>query len=208
VEYFEALVTPLAKRRITEAKREKWLSSALYLLVVDSRPFEELVALTTWIFRDCGGLLPFKNRWGGYDEKVTRVEQIRFNYDEALGYMRSGFISAPKTDYDRPLARDIEDQVTALIEAFMQFRGLCELDGFWRDNWAKTFRIMLDHDKYRFADIKLVITSLRGCQDHIDIAKYHHPIHLRWGGEFEHLLPLVVALEQGQRGPVRPTDYD
>jgi hypothetical protein len=88
--YFEALVTPLAKRRITDEKREKWLWSACRLLVMDSRPFKELVSLTTWIFRDCDGHLPFENRWGGYNEKVTRVAQIRDNYDKALAYMRSG----------------------------------------------------------------------------------------------------------------------
>ncbi len=90
-------MTPLAKRRITDAKREKWLWSAMNLLVMDSRPFEELVALTTWIFRDCDGHLPFENRWGGYDEKVTRVDQIRHNYDKALAYMRSGFIRQVRT---------------------------------------------------------------------------------------------------------------
>ena len=95
--YFEAVVTPLAKRRITETKREKWLSSALYLLVIDSRPFEELVALTTWIFSDCDGHLPFENRWGRYDEKVTRVAQIRDNYEQALAYMRSGLIRRART---------------------------------------------------------------------------------------------------------------
>lgn len=214
VEYFEALVTPLAKRRITDDKRDRWCISTHQLLVIDQRPFDELVAITTWLFRDCGGMFPFKDRWGGYDEKVTRVDQLRWNYEPALGYMQAGFTRSAgkqvKTNYNQPLAGHLEDQVNELIELFAQFRGPSGLGDvieehdppgdraamFKRYNWAKTFRLMLHHDGYEFEDIKLVITSLRSYQGHIDTGRYHSPFNLRLGGEFDRLLALVVALRE------------
>jgi hypothetical protein len=58
----------------------------------------------------------------------------------------------------------------------------------WR--WAKSFRIMLAHEKYRYSfdDLKLVVTSLKSREDHMDIRRTHDAYDLSRDGEWEHVL--------------------
>jgi hypothetical protein len=151
--------------------------------------------------------------------RVTNLRQIFFYFDQLIEWMRRPRTCPRPGDEDQSADTGgrqakttqpfTEAQVGELVEAFAEFRGLPGLwpppaedddapvdraEQFRRNNWAKTFTIMLRHDGRRFEDVKTVITSLRAYQAYIDIGRYHHPFHLR--EEFDQVLALVVQLTE------------
>jgi hypothetical protein len=172
---------------------KRWVPSAFDLLATDGRPLEQVAEVITWVFARCGGYLPFLPYQHGQlsyspdARKVTRIAQIRENYDDILKAMRPWKITSlaqlaenydedrqppatrasrtAKINYGKPFTDEaMEAQVGQLLGSFVAFRGLPadhpRLD-YWHWGWAKSFRIMLHHDGRSFDDIAEAIEALR-----------------------------------------------
>lgn len=216
--FFESLALPYAKRKATDKEREGWRKSAFNL--VFERDFDELCQVTRWLFVDHKGYFPFTpkpvrladGREKPNTTKVTRPYQIAENYDECVAHMKAERpVESDQPADDLPTPEDTipwqpilnespndrDKQVAELVDHFAYFRyGENQPDHpdieFKRNNWAKTFEIMLGHDGRRFEDIRLVVTHLRPYEREIDTSRYPDAFRLR--GDWSWLLPLVVDL--------------
>ncbi|BBX86912.1 hypothetical protein MAUB_47850 [Mycolicibacterium aubagnense] len=99
-----------------------------------------------------------------------------------------------------PLTANVNDQAEELTRAFCEFQSQ-PADHWRRASFRKTFRIMLEHDRYEFGDIMTVIAHLRSLESYIDDSRYQFAFDLR--REYRRLHEQVVDLLNA-RGAARP----
>jgi hypothetical protein len=208
---------------------KRWVPSAFDLLATDGRPLEQVAEVIAWVFARCGGYLPFVPYQHGHlsyspdARKVTRIAQIRENYDDILKAMRPWKTTSlaqlaenydedrqppatrasrtAKINYGKPFTDEaMEAQVGQLVECFLALRVLPadhrNLD-YWRWGWAKSFRIMLHHDGRSFDDIAEAIEALRLLQQagcHRYIGISRHYNAIRLRWEFDQVLDDISRL--------------
>lgn len=117
--------------------------------------------------------------------------------------------SRSKVNYGEPFTDALEEvKVAELVELFTEFRlavGPAQhihSSRTWR--WAKSFRIMLGHDRHNFADVKMVVTALRDYPE-MDRARYTDPFDMYQRGEWEHVVA-AARLAQLRAERQRPAD--
>ena len=209
VEEFERYVAPRSERAITSKRRQGWYIAAERLLFVDRRSLDQVRQILAWIFDRQQGVLPswFLCKWKNAKEfKVTRLYQVVEHWDDLVKAMSDGpsqaveevgdlatkvaFMSdearSSRSEVDNvtPLSREeIDDQVNELITAFAGFRRvpLDRLDEWRRNNWTKTFEIMLRGDRRSFDEVLRVVTGLSDQRlwRWIDVSRYNTPFDIR-----------------------------
>jgi hypothetical protein len=225
VAYFEVPVLADANQRrkarghkpqasVGDKRLNGFLTSAVTL--VGSHPLEEVVGIINWVFGRCGGFIPKSvvdefGRFGGGDQKLTRLQQIVEFYDGLVAMMATGYTAPPpqpKVNYGKPLANEaMEAKATELVSLFGEFRTACgerDIPDFRTWGWAKTFRIMLG--KYLFDDIKAGIVALRACRDRVDVSRYHDAFHLNQ--EWQEILGVVDLHKVIQQAALKHTEHE
>jgi hypothetical protein len=183
---------------IDDKRRDGWRKSAIKLLRYHD-DLDEVWEVTIWLFDKHGGYLPFrarKDERGFYkSQRITNVEQICDNYDECVKRMKAERpVESDQPADDLPTPEDTipwqptlnnppdddrDKQVAELVDHFAYFRyGENQPDHpdieFKRNNWAKTFEIMLGHARIPFEDIRTVVTqpaSLPGAHRHQPLSR-------------------------------------
>ncbi|WP_163911655.1 hypothetical protein [Mycolicibacterium aubagnense] len=110
------------------------------------------------------------------------------------------FQEQPMNSDSLPLTANVNDQAEELTRAFCEFQSQ-PADHWRRASFRKTFRIMLEHDRYEFGDIMTVIAHLRSLESYIDDSRYQFAFDLR--REYRRLHEQVVDLLNA-RGAARP----
>lgn len=198
--FFEYHVAPRAGRKITMAKRQRWLTQLMDLVLSFKRPIGEAAMVVTWIFTDCDGIIPIPTR--SKDRKLTRIDQITWNWVELQAAMRNGLDRHPIRGHNYAHELEnvvVESQVNELVKYFAEFRtSLGETASeFQLANWRKTFRIMLHHDRIDFDSVVLVVTNLRRFENHIDLNRYRDAFYVRFEFSmlFDSVSKLIAAFE-------------
>ena len=206
--YFEHFVAPLAANQITDERNRKgWINSATWLLVMDRRPVSEVAEVISWIFNDCDGRLPGTIKCK--EPKVTRLDQIRRNYDRLLeekNIMRKGIhppkhLNEPQNDAQ---AHNLANQVDTLVGLWRQwvekYHPHHQINDKALASWSKTFRISLTGRRVDFEDLCLVLTTLLDPRFwYIERERFVHPLDL-WKLEgWTYMLDLTRAYESGRQ---------
>ena len=189
-----------------EDRKQKWFHPGLAL--VQDHGLPEVVSVIDWVFGTHSGLLPyrvenqFSHAYTVRDRKLTSLRQLEFHFSRLVEEMAkpqcSGVVEA--TDFTDQVIRDStggvnygqafsdpaeEAKVTELVTMFAEFRAKVgitkEFPARRTWSWAKSFRIMLASRGYDFDDLKMVITTLRDCNE-MDGARYHEAFDLQRDG--------------------------
>ncbi|CQD07162.1 hypothetical protein BN970_01343 [Mycolicibacterium conceptionense] len=216
--YFEGFVAPRAKRKLTDRNRKGWISSATFLLVHDRRPVEEVAQVISWVFECNDGMLPASIK--AKERRITRIDQIRWNYDrllEAMG-MKHG-IEAPEYPDRKPreyydgVGFEAEDKVEILVGLWTRktrlWRHVEASEGDLR-SWAKSFRIAMANRQIPFEDLHRVVSALANPQiEMADRDRYVDAIQLfgRSGREWEMIRDqATIATLRHQQKTGQPLD--
>ncbi|MFV8242159.1 helix-turn-helix domain-containing protein [Mycolicibacterium peregrinum] len=202
--FFEYYAAPRSGTKVTMTRRKKWLNQCLKHLVSGKLPLHKVTALVTWIFVDCDGELPISVP--KKDKKLTRPDQIFWYFHQLVIAAENGLTPKSlareanvKVNYNRPLDDAVmESQVAELVNHYAEFwsslDGNIKLNEFKLENWAKSFRILLHHDRASFDDALTVVTNLKRFDRHIDTDRFLDAFWVRAHfAELNSLIPQLIA---------------